>query len=257
MNPLLSIIIPAYNEKKRLQPTFEQLELFLSQKPFPVEVIFIDDGSTDDTQTIITQHIAKKPNYTLLKQPRNMGKGAAIQRCMLAAKGDLRLFTDADLSTPLKETDKFILMIQNSQNSKTIDVVIGSRRLKGARIEKRQPFYREGAGRLFSLLVRWFLLKGFLDTQCGFKMFTAEASQKLFSLLTLDRFGFDIEILFLAKHLFNYEIQETPVKWIDSPATKVRLFKDSLQMFLDIFRIRWKWMKGVYQAAAAHTLGHQ
>jgi len=261
--PTLSIIIPAYNEAGRLIPTLEQAETFVKAQSYPIEVIVVDDGSKDDTYATALNFVSGRENFKLIKNPSNLGKGAAIKKGMEAASGALRLFSDADLSTPLEEIHKFISYLEpkdvrpgdnrsgDSQPAGNYpadyQIVIGSRRVKGARVAKRQPFYREGAGRVFSFLVRIFLLGGFLDTQCGFKMFTAEAARNIFPRLTINRFGFDIEILFVAQKIFGYKIKEAPVTWYDSPSSKVRLAKDSLQMFLDIFRIRWRWLKGKYR----------
>lgn len=246
--PHLSIIIPAYNEAHRLLPSLEQVAQFIQTQHFSTEVIIVDDGSTDATYQTALQFIAGKESFKLLKNPRNMGKGASIKKGMQVAAGEYRLFSDADLSTPLDETHKFISFLEPKEGKPAAyQIVIGSRRMKGAVIGIRQPLHREGAGRIFSILVRLFLLKGFLDTQCGFKMFTADAAQKIFPLLSISGFGFDIELLFLARRLFNLNVKEAPVTWYDSAASQVRLLKDSLKMFLDIFRIRWNGLRGVYK----------
>ncbi len=245
--PFLSIIIPAYNESHRLLPTLEQVHQFVQKQPYSIEVLIVDDGSTDGTYDLALGFISGKDSFKLLRNPVNMGKGASIQRGMMAAGGHLRLFSDADLSTPLEETHKFISLLEGTaEKPPEFQVAIGSRRKKGAKIGVRQPFFREAAGRIFSILVRIFLLGGFLDTQCGFKMFLGAAAEKIFPLLTINRFGFDIEILFVARRVFGYRIKEEPVTWYDSPASKVNLATDAFQMFLDIFRIRWRWLKGKY-----------
>ncbi|MCG3205443.1 MAG: Undecaprenyl-phosphate mannosyltransferase [Elusimicrobia bacterium] len=235
---LISIIIPALNEEKRILPTLEKIAQYLNQQSYSSEVIVVDDGSSDHTPKIVQTFAQKHPRFRLIMQPENLGKGAAVKKGMLVARGDHRLFSDADLSTPIEELEKFL--------SYRADVVIGSRRVKGCRIEKRQPFFREAAGRIFSVLVRCLTLRGFIDTQCGFKLFTAQAAQEIFSRQTISRFGFDVEVLFIAQ-LKGFRIIEAPVTWIDSPFTRVRFFRDSTRMFLDLVRIRLNHFRRRYQ----------
>jgi len=240
----LSIIIPAYNEEARILPTLEKVEAFKMSQPYATEVIVVDDCSTDRTSSVIRTFISGKSGYTVITHRVNTGKGGAIRDGMVAATGKFRLFSDADLSVPIEEVNSLLKYIKGSNSG--YDIVIGSRRVNGARIEIRQPFFREFAGRIFSVLVRVVTLPRFLDTQCGFKLFTAEAGLKVFPLQTIQGFGFDVELLFIARKVFNFRILEAPVRWSDSPATKVRLLKDSLNMFADLLRIRLNSLKGKY-----------
>ncbi|MCB4756683.1 MAG: glycosyltransferase family 2 protein [Elusimicrobia bacterium] len=236
--PRLSIIIPAYNEAARILPTLETIEAFVKTQPYPIEVLIVDDGSKDGTAGTVRTFIDGKSHFRLLQHERNLGKGAAVRLGMRSAQGAYRLFSDADLSTPIEEVSKFF--------PHAYDVIIGSRRVRGAQLKKRQPFYREAMGRVFSVLVRLLTLHGFLDTQCGFKFFTANAADNIFFKQTINGFGFDVEILFIAKKCFRYRIKEAPVVWRDSPQTQVRLFRDSLRMFVDLLRIRFNDLRGVY-----------
>ncbi len=237
--PTLSIIIPAYNESKRILPTLEKIEKFRQLQSYTTEIIVVDDASTDGTSDVVETFIADKPFFRLVRNEKNIGKGGSVQRGMLLAEGAYRLFSDADMSTPIEEVQKFLGL-------KYVDVVIGSRRVTGAHLAKRQPVLREAAGRIFSVLVRFLVLRGFLDTQCGFKMFTGAVAEKVFRRQTIMRFGFDVEILFVAKKI-GCEIREVGVHWEDSPFTRVHLFRDSTAMFLDLLRIRRNDAKGRYK----------
>jgi dolichyl-phosphate beta-glucosyltransferase len=238
--PHLSIIVPAYNEAQRILPSLETLAAFIQNQSYKSEVIVVDDCSTDETNEIVREFIARHAHFKLERNEINRGKGASVKRGMQIARGHYRLFSDADLSTPIDEVTKFLSLIEAGA-----DVIIGSRRVSGARLVKRQPVHREASGRIFSLLVRMVTLGGFLDTQCGFKLFTAHAAEKIFPKMTIERFGFDVEILFIAQRL-GFKIKEAPVTWIDSPASQVRLFRDSIHMFADLFRIRRNALSGRY-----------
>lgn len=236
----LSIVVPAYNESKRILPTLEKIAAYLARQPYSYEVIVVDDASTDLTPSVVMAFGARHPWFHLIINERNMGKGASVRRGMLEAKGAFRLFTDADLSTPIEELDNFF------RYAPPFDVVIGSRRVRGSNVAKRQPIMREASGRLFSILVRLLTMRGFVDTQCGFKMFSALAADDVFRRQTIDRFGFDVEILFIAKKL-GYRVRETAVTWFDSPDTRVRLFHDAPKMFLDLLAIRVNDAQGKYE----------
>lgn len=235
----LSIVIPAYNEEVRILPTLETIRSYLDQQTYSWEVLVVDDCSRDRTRGLVAGFVEKNKKFTLLTNDRNLGKGAAVKKGMLKAHGSFRLFFDADLSIPIEEIDRFFAEIKN------YDIVIGSRRVAGAVLIKRQPVVREASGRIFSVLVRLFTLRGFLDTQCGFKMFTAKAAQAIFPKLTIERFGFDVEALFIAKKR-GFKIKEAPVRWVDSPQSQVRLWRDASRMFLDLFRIRLNNWRNLY-----------
>lgn len=228
----LSIIIPAYNEEKRIGNTLERTTEFLEQKNIDYEIIVVDDGSQDDTVQVVTQY--RSPRINLICNQLNRGKGYSIRRGMLDALGRLRLFSDADLSTPIEELDRLVPYIEQG-----FGVVIGSRGLKSSQILVHQPWYRESMGRFFNFLVRFLVLTGVKDTQCGFKLFTAQAANDIFSRQQLSGFAFDVEVLVLAKKL-GYRIKEVPVRWINSPASRVSPLLDSLKMFIDLIRIRLK-----------------
>jgi len=246
-DPYLSIIVPAYNESPRILPTLEQIDEFIKKQSYEVEVIVVDDCSTDNTYDSVFRFIVDKPQFKLIKNRFNMGKGKSVKKGMMVSSGQYRVFSDADLSTPLDEIHKFLAFLEpQGEKPGEYDLVIGSRRVKGAHIGKRQPLFREGSGRVFSILVRLFVLRGFLDTQCGFKMFKSEVAKKIFRYQSIPGFGFDVEILFIAQKKFGYKIKEAPVTWTDSPATQVRLLRDSTRMFLDLFKIRWNNLTGKY-----------
>jgi dolichyl-phosphate beta-glucosyltransferase len=229
--PHLSVIIPAYNEEQRLGESLPRIFEHLASQPYTWEVVVVDDGSSDATREVAQQLGEGYPCRVLRNEP-NRGKGYSIRRGMLEAKGAFRLFSDADLSTPIEELDKFWQHVDAGY-----DVVIGSRALEQSDLVVRQAFYREWMGRVFNLLVRTMLVGGIHDTQCGFKLFSARAAETIFPKQTLSGFAFDVELMVLArKH--GFKIKEAPVRWINSPASKVSAWRDSTRMFLDLLRLR-------------------
>jgi dolichyl-phosphate beta-glucosyltransferase len=236
----LSIVIPAYNEARRLPETLEKIAAYVEARPFPLEVLVVDDGSTDGTAEAARQAAARWPGIGLLKNPGNCGKGHSVRNGMLHAEGAVVLFTDADLSAPIEEADLLLGAIGAGH-----DVAIGSRALRPELIGLHQSPLREMAGKIFNLLVRAITGLPFRDTQCGFKAFRLEAARAVFSRQRIDRFGFDVEALYLAKKL-GYRIAEIPVKWNHSEDTKVSMFADSVRMFTDLLRIRWMDFTGKY-----------
>lgn len=233
----LSIIIPAYNEEKRLPATLERIHSYLQGKPFAYEIIVVDDGSRDNTVKIAASYREKIPGLRVLRNPQNMGKGYAVRNGMLEAKGKYVLFTDSDLSTPVEELDRFL-----PQFARGYDIVIGSRALRESVIKVSQPAYRVLMGKTFNLIVRTLFWTRIRDTQCGFKCFTREAAQAVFPRQAVWGFGFDVEVLFLARKM-GYRICEFPVEWSDSPDTRVRALRDSLRMFLELLKIRWNLLR--------------
>jgi dolichyl-phosphate beta-glucosyltransferase len=230
----LSVVVPAFNEAARLPPTLERIRAYLAASGAAHEIVVVDDGSTDATADVARAHGA-----TVIRNERNRGKGHAARRGMLAARGARRLMTDADLSTPIEELPRLMARLDEGY-----DVAIASRAVAGARIEVRQPAYREGMGRLFNLCVRALAVPGIHDTQCGFKLFTAAAAEASFGPARLDGFSFDVETLFLARRR-GLRIAEVPVTWRNDAASRVGA-ANGFRAFLDLARIRVNDWKGRY-----------
>ena len=234
--PRLSVVIPAFNEAQRLPGTLEKLRLHLDARGAPYELVVVDDGSSDATAE--AARAARGP-VKLLRHEQNRGKGHAVRAGMLAARGELRLMTDADLSTPIDELARLEAAVASG-----FDVAGGSRAVAGARIEVHQPFYREAMGRLFNRLVQALLLPGLEDTQCGFKLFTDQAATTAFSACRLDGFCFDVEALYVARRR-GMRIAELPVVWRNDAATRVGL-GGGAWAFADLLRIRLAAARGRY-----------
>lgn len=197
-----------------------------------------DDGSRDRTIEV-ARAAFRSERCRVSAAPRNQGKGAAIRRGMLEARGRYRLFTDADNSTPIEESARLLRRLKRAQ----ADVAIASRAARGARLEKRQPLHRELMGRVFNLIVQSVAVPGIRDTQCGFKLFSAEAAEAVFPLQTMDGFSFDVELLLLARQQ-GFAVVEVPVRWIDNPDSRVSPLRDSTRVFVDVLRIRWRHRGG-------------
>jgi len=227
----LSIIIPAYNEEKRIATTIKRISNYLNNKKIKHELIIIDDCSTDRTVNIVEETSRKiKKKIRILRNKNNYGKGFSVRVGVLAAKNDLVLFSDADMSTPIEELDSFLKCIGD------YDIVIASRNLPASRITVKQPFYRQLPGKIFPLLVNMLLIKDIKDTQCGFKLFRKEPAKRLFKSLRTHGWAFDVEVLYKAKKL-GYRIKELPVTWINDPNSKIRL-SDPFKMFWELVKIR-------------------
>lgn len=239
MRPFLSIIIPAYNEEKRLPATLAAIQDYLAGVRWTWELLVVDDGSKD--RTVEAARAAfRDARCRVLVSPRNQGKGGAIRSGMLEAQGRFRLFTDADNSTPIEEVEKLLAAMRRRR----AHVAIASRAMKESQLEVRQPLHREMMGRLFNLIVQVLALPGIRDTQCGFKLFTRRAAEQIFPRQQMPGFSFDVEILLLARRA-GYRIAEVPVRWIDNPDSRVSPVKDSLRVFRDVLKIRWRllWEK--------------
>jgi len=236
----LSIILPMYNEEARVGSSLEKVLAYLKDQPYGWEVLAVDDGSTDRTRDIVEAFIARNDNGRIrLLAERHRGKGHAIQAGVEKARGAFLLFSDTDLSTPIQEVERFLPLIRTEY-----DIVIGSRESIGAQ-RHNEPLSRHVVGRLYNGLVRSLTVKGFHDTQCGFKIFRREPARFLFRQLTIDRFSFDVEILFLAqKH--GFRIGELPVPWYYEAHSKMRVLRDGFRMGLDVLRIRWNELLGRY-----------
>jgi dolichyl-phosphate beta-glucosyltransferase len=242
----LSVVIPAYNEQERLESTLSAVSAHFADSGLRVEVIVVDDGSDDETPLRAGRF--KPPDglsLRVLSNETNRGKGATVKRGMLAATGRFALLSDADLSTPIEEW-----LVLKAALDQGHDVAIGSRGLRDSRVELHQPWYRESMGRSFNLLIRMLGLSRFKDTQCGFKLFTSEASREIFSRLTLDRFGFDVEALLIADRL-GYRVKEIPVIWRDSQGSRVRPVRDAFRMGVDSLLIKARDLAGRYNRGSA------
>src|SRR5262249_18035052 len=229
----LSVVIPAYNEEGRIGDTLDRILGYLARQTYDAEIIVVDDGSRDGTAEIVTRAGGKAPPVQLLRNSRNRGKGFSVRVGFLRARGEYVLFSDADLSTPIEEVAKLLGALAGPY-----DIAIASRALPGSRILVHQMPHREHMGRAFNFLVQALLLPGIRDTQCGFKCFASEAALAICGRMTLERFGFDVEMLYLAR-LLGYRVRELPVVWRNSPQTRVRLVRDSVSMLCDLVRIRW------------------
>ena len=239
--PFLSIVIPAYNEAGRIVSSLEAIQQYAEGKDFSVEVIVVDDGSTDNTVEVASAQAGVR----VLRNQGNRGKGFSVRHGVLEARGELILFTDADLSAPIEEADKLLAAMESSH----ADAVVGSRALQRELIGAHQSLFREWGGRFFNLLVRIFSGLKIYDTQCGFKLFRSRTTRRAFELQRVDRFGFDPEILFLVERMGG-KVVEVPVRWNHNPATKVHYLRDSLHMTLDLVVLRWRALTGHYEKAA-------
>lgn len=239
-NPYLSVIIPAYNESKRLPLTLIDIDKHLSKQDFSYEIIVVDNCSTDTTREVMRKFTNIITNVKLIES--DCGKGAAIKKGMLEAKGDYRLFTDADNSTSIDHFNSMVPFLK-----KGIDVVIGSRDVKGSKLEPPQAWYKSLAGNIGNIIIQILLLPGIWDTQCGFKCFSRIAALKIFPLQRLSGFGFDAEILALAKNL-GYKIKEIPVTWVNDPSTTVGAIA-YVKVLIDVFRVRLWLMSDAYGIA--------
>jgi dolichyl-phosphate beta-glucosyltransferase len=242
-SPELSIVVPAYNEEARLPRSLALIHDYLTSRGMReerAEIMVVDDGSTDSTALIVQEWSRQLPSVRLISNGQNRGKGYSVRHGMLEARGRVALFTDADLSAPIEEADKLFTALKAGN-----DVAIGSRALDRSLISTHQSRLRELAGMIFNGFVRLFTGLPFHDTQCGFKAFLREPSRIVFEQQRVERFGFDPEILFLAKR-HGLRTVEIPVRWAHDPATKVHVLRDSLLMFRDLFVIRWNWLLGRY-----------
>jgi len=237
--PSLSVVIPAFNEALRLPATLERIRRQLEARGQPFEIVVVNDGSSDATAEVAR---AAGAPVELLHHAQNRGKGHAVRAGMLAARGERRLMTDADLSTPIEELERLEAAIRAGA-----DVAIGSRKMAGATIETRQPPLREAMGRVFTFLTRLAVVD-VSDVTCGFKLFTRDAAHDVFAQVTLDDWSFDAEALFATRHL-GYELVEVPVRWKDAAGTKVRRGRDAVQSAVGLVRIVANRLRGRYASA--------
>jgi dolichyl-phosphate beta-glucosyltransferase len=237
--PFLSVIIPAYNEAKRLPLTLIDVDRHLSQTDYSSEVIVVNDGSHDATYEVVSKFLPLIKNLRIIDNKENHGKGSVVRQGMLEAKGTLRLFMDADNSTSVNQFNNMLPYFKEGY-----DVVIGSRDIKGAELVPPQPFYKRILGNIGNLIIQALLLPGLWDTQCGFKCFSEEVADKVFSAMKINRWGFDVEALALAKRM-GYRIKEIPVRWVNSTMSHVKL-SGYLSSLWDVLRIRWWFWRKKY-----------
>ncbi len=243
--PQVSIVIPAYNEEKRLGRTLEQVLSCVRERGWDAEVLVVDDGSTDDTVGVV-QHLQKQhPQLFLIENHGNRGKGYSVRNGLLQASGEIVMFTDADLSSPIEEAEQLFEAIDAGA-----DVVIGSRWLDRQKQTKHQPLYRRFFGRCYNWLTRRVMGLPYKDTQCGFKAFRREAAQSIFRLQTIERWGFDPEILFIAQKL-GLRIIEVPVTWGHDERSRISYLRDGTQMLREMMEIRSNSLRGRYDRAIA------
>jgi dolichyl-phosphate beta-glucosyltransferase len=238
-----SIVLPAYNESARIGDSLDRILAHVARRGWDAEVIVVNDGSTDATAEIVNELARKNPVLRLIENPGNRGKGYSVRNGMLRARGDILLFSDADLSSPIEEAGKLFSAIAGGA-----DIAIGSRWLRPELQTQRQPLLRQFYGRMFNLALRTILGLNFKDTQCGFKAFTRQAAQAIFPLQKIERWGFDPEVLYLARKL-SFSIKEVPVLWSHRDGTRINPLRDGLRMFGEVLKIRWNAMCGKYTGA--------
>jgi len=236
-------VLPAYNESERIASTIEKVLAHANQHDWSAEIIVVNDGSKDDTAQIVRKYASNDPMLRLIENPGNRGKGFSVKNGMLHANGEILLFSDADLSSPIAEADKLFAAIRQGA-----DVAIGSRWLKTELQIQRQPFYRQIFGRVFNLALRVVLGLKFKDTQCGFKAFRRSAAMQLFPSQQIERWGFDPELLYLAKR-YGIQVAEVPVAWSHREGTRINPLRDGIRMLGEMFVIRWNALTGKYDGS--------
>lgn len=236
----LSVVIPAYNEEKRLGATLESIAKFLSNQNYQSEVLIVSDGSTDKTAELAKTFTGKIKNLKIIENKENHGKGYVTRQGMIGVKGKFRIFMDADNATSLDQIDRFLPFFKDGY-----DVVIGDRDLKESRIKIRQSRLKEFLGDFGNTLIQILAVPGIEDTQCGFKAFSASAAEEIFKRMTIDRWGFDIEVLAIANKL-GYKIKTVPVAWINDPNSKVKL-SGYINTLIELFKIKWNLISNRYK----------
>jgi dolichyl-phosphate beta-glucosyltransferase len=239
-HPRYSIVIPAFNESARIPATLQSVVACVRERGWDAEVIVVNDGSTDATADVVRAFARNAPEVRMIENPGNRGKGYSVRTGLLQALGEVVMFTDADLSSPIEEADRLFAAIGNGA-----DIAIGSRWLETSRQTHRQPLYRQFFGRCFNAVTRAVMGLRFADTQCGFKAFTRAAAQTVFPLQTIERWGFDPEILFIALKC-GFNIVEVPVSWAHDKRTRMSYLKDGAKMLEEIAIIRWNALRGRY-----------
>jgi dolichyl-phosphate beta-glucosyltransferase len=240
VHPFYTIVIPAYNEEARLGATLERVLAFVNEQSWDAEVLVVDDGSTDQTAEIVRSYAERDSAVRLLENPGNRGKGYSVRNGVMNARGAIILFTDADLSSPIEESQKLLAALDAGA-----DIAIGSRWLRGELQRQRQSLARQVLGRAFNQFLRILLRLDFKDTQCGFKAFRRSAARAVFPPQKIGGWGFDAEILFLARR-FGFQVAEVPVVWAHCDGTRINPIADGLSMVTETMRIRWYALSGAY-----------
>lgn len=238
--PFITVVVPAYNEERRLGATLERIAGWLEARRIDGEIVVVDDGSSDGTARVAAEQL-KGRRGRVLRQPENRGKGAAVRRGVLEAHGRWVLLSDADLSSPIEEYEA----LSAAARDRDADVAVGSRGLRESKVEIRQNLVRQTMGKTFNLAIRTMTGLPFRDTQCGFKLMDRERVRPLFEKMVVDRFAFDVEFLFLCRK-FGLTVVEVPVVWRNAPGSKVSIFRDPLNMLADVARVRWRFRRGLY-----------
>lgn len=241
-----SIVIPAYNESERIEASLQKIVAFLAEQRWTAEVLVVNDGSRDNTAEIVRRFAARYPYIRLIENPGNRGKGYSVRNGMLQATGDLVLFTDADLSAPITEAPKLFGELESGA-----DMAFGSRWLIAKMQTERQSIARQVAGRMYNIIMRMVLGLKYKDTQCGFKAFNRRAIETIFTRQQIERWGFDVELLFLAKQ-FGLKIVEVPVQWAHDDRSKINPLVDGIKMFGEMLSIRWNSLAGRYSKPHQH-----
>lgn len=229
----LTVVVPAYNEEKRLGATLKRMLAYFDEQGSPFEILVVDDGSTDGTAGLVETISACRKEVQLVSYKANRGKGYAVRQGMLAGRGERLLLSDADLATPIEEVEKLIAKLNAGY-----DIAIGSRDVQGSELIKHQSILRELGGKTFNKLVQLIAVPGIHDTQCGFKLFTRGAAQSVFSRCTVDHFAFDVEVLFVAIRVFGFRVAETPIRWAHQEGSSVVFWRDAFRMAKTLFKIR-------------------
>ncbi len=245
-NPEYSIVIPAYNEAARIGKALTDVLHCIHERNWSAEVIVVNDGSQDNTAAIVQQFARQDPAVSLLENPGNRGKGYSVRHGMLQARGEVLMFTDADLSAPIEEAERLFAAISDG-----VDIAIGSRWLERTRQTIHQPLYRQIFGRCFNLITRSVIRLPFADTQCGFKAFRRSAAHTVFGLQRIERWGFDPELLFIALRK-GFNVREVSVTWGHDERSRISYLRDGLKMLEEILYVRWNALTGIYDREPSH-----
>ena len=229
----LTIVVPAYNEEKRLGATLKRMLAYFDEQGSPFEILVVDDGSTDGTAGLVETISTCRKEVQLISYKPNHGKGYAVRQGMLAGRGERLLLSDADLATPIEEVEKLAAKLDAGY-----DIAIGSRDVQGSELIKHQSWLREMGGKTFNKLVQLIAVPGIHDTQCGFKLFTRSAAQSIFSRCTVEHFAFDVEVLYVAIRIFGCRVAETPIRWAHQEGSSVVFWRDAFRMAKTLFKIR-------------------